>query len=344
MSGNLPVQRLQTQISEAPACVQNAMMTKDKKPFTYTPGGIDLSQIKSPRMAKRISANANSPGITNQPKVSPLAQMNNNDNNSSPMQTPQTPQSGSVPPPPPPLPSMGAAALGMPFQVLPTGSPVKNQHSSPQSNGKNQKSFEPPPMGCRPEIKIPSNPMTILRKSPRPQAKGDYWVQEYLEEKPRTISPTEDEVHQEAFSSPLIQQQTNQSSPSIQSVQKQVSPTQYVQRSPSPPEHKDISGPIRNMMMQEIRTGSPTQSRSQVMSPSPAPPNLPPPITPTKTITIEPIAQPTVYRQPQVYQPPQQQQQQQLPQQPQQPLSTGGKIILSTMPNRQQQQAHQVSS
>ena len=50
--GNVPAQRLQTQISEAPACVQNAMMTKDKKPFTYTPGGIDLSQIKSPRMAK----------------------------------------------------------------------------------------------------------------------------------------------------------------------------------------------------------------------------------------------------------------------------------------------------
>jgi hypothetical protein len=51
---NIPAKRIQTQIShEAPACVQNAMMTKDKKPFTYTPGGIDLSQIKSPRMAKR---------------------------------------------------------------------------------------------------------------------------------------------------------------------------------------------------------------------------------------------------------------------------------------------------
>jgi hypothetical protein len=49
----MPSQRLQTQMAEAPACVQNAMMTKDKKPFTYTPGGIDLSQIKSPRMAKR---------------------------------------------------------------------------------------------------------------------------------------------------------------------------------------------------------------------------------------------------------------------------------------------------
>lgn len=52
-AGNIPAKRLQTQMSEPPACVQNAMMTKDKKPFTYTPGGIDLSQIKSPRMAKR---------------------------------------------------------------------------------------------------------------------------------------------------------------------------------------------------------------------------------------------------------------------------------------------------
>lgn len=61
--------------AEAPACVQNAMMTKDKKPFTYTPGGIDLSQIKSPRMARRISRNANCEGVTNQPKISPLAQV-----------------------------------------------------------------------------------------------------------------------------------------------------------------------------------------------------------------------------------------------------------------------------
>lgn len=76
MSGNIPARRLQIQPqAEAPACVQNAMMTKDKKPFTYTPGGIDLSQIKSPRMARRISRNANCEGVTNQPKISPLAQV-----------------------------------------------------------------------------------------------------------------------------------------------------------------------------------------------------------------------------------------------------------------------------
>lgn len=51
------------------------MMTKDKKPFTYTPGGIDLSQIKSPRMAKRISRNANLEGANYQAPISPLAQV-----------------------------------------------------------------------------------------------------------------------------------------------------------------------------------------------------------------------------------------------------------------------------
>lgn len=51
------------------------MMTKDKKPFTYTPGGIDLSQIKSPRMARRIERNAMSEGVSNTPKPSPLAQV-----------------------------------------------------------------------------------------------------------------------------------------------------------------------------------------------------------------------------------------------------------------------------
>lgn len=80
MNGSIPSRRLQTQPQtqhEMPSCVQNAMMTKDKKPFTYTPGGIDLSQIKSARMAQRISRNANMEGVTNQPKPSPFAQVQN---------------------------------------------------------------------------------------------------------------------------------------------------------------------------------------------------------------------------------------------------------------------------
>ncbi|XP_011500898.1 PREDICTED: uncharacterized protein LOC105364617, partial [Ceratosolen solmsi marchali] len=61
---------------EPPAAIQNAMMTKDKKPFTYTPGmggKLDLSQIRSPRMARRVAKNANDEGIEGPPK-SALAQ------------------------------------------------------------------------------------------------------------------------------------------------------------------------------------------------------------------------------------------------------------------------------
>lgn len=53
---------------DPPPCVQNAMMTKDKKPFTYTPGGIDLSEVRSPRMARRIERNANLGGVGDIPK------------------------------------------------------------------------------------------------------------------------------------------------------------------------------------------------------------------------------------------------------------------------------------
>lgn len=52
---------------EPPACVQNAMMNKDKKPFTYTPGGLDLSQIRSEKMARRLMINAMSPGVQEKP-------------------------------------------------------------------------------------------------------------------------------------------------------------------------------------------------------------------------------------------------------------------------------------
>lgn len=46
-------------------------MTKDKKPFTYTPGGLDLSEIRSPRMARRINRNANTPDTNPvQPRLS----------------------------------------------------------------------------------------------------------------------------------------------------------------------------------------------------------------------------------------------------------------------------------
>ncbi|KAL7044433.1 hypothetical protein ACKWTF_001911 [Chironomus riparius] len=368
--GNVPAQRLQTQISEAPACVQNAMMTKDKKPFTYTPGGIDLSQIKSPRMAKRISANANSPGITNTPKVSPLAQLNNNGNNSPLIQTPKTPQSAGIPPPPPPPSSMGSLAMGMPFQVFPTGPPpppipTKTQQlNKPQTNGtakKSPQSFDPPPMACRPEIKIPENPMAILRKVPRPQQKDEYWIQEYVEDRARNSAPNEEEIRQ-YISSPTIQQYQQPSppefippkpsSPIIQNIQnyqpaKPTTPQSTVpqfsqRRSPSPKDQKEVNIPIRNLKLEEHRS-SPTlvqinrsspvtqqQQQSQISSSSS-------PVT-VKNVIFEPIQQNNFNKQAQNYQPPVQNYQQPI-QQPQ----GGRKIILSTMPNRPQQQQQQAT-
>lgn len=38
-------------------------MNKERKPFTYTPGGLDLSEIKSERMAQRLMRNAMNEGV-----------------------------------------------------------------------------------------------------------------------------------------------------------------------------------------------------------------------------------------------------------------------------------------
>ncbi|XP_044571979.1 protein piccolo isoform X5 [Drosophila ananassae] len=200
---------------EAPACVQNAMMTKDKKPFTYTPGGIDLSQIRSERMAKRLARNAQSEGATGASQQNRPAQ-------------PQSPGGGAAS-------AMGAAAMGMPFQVLPpppppqplgqtgkngtsaaaaaappppppqqpsTLAPPTGRLSAPGSPATARKSptpqrFEPPPLGFRPEIKIPPNPMAALRKVPPPVEKNTFWKDEYCKDRSKsplpevTAAPTE---------------------------------------------------------------------------------------------------------------------------------------------------------
>lgn len=52
-----------------PPSALNSAMNRDRKPFTYTPGGLDLSEIKSQRMAQRLMRNAMNPGV---PEVSPI--------------------------------------------------------------------------------------------------------------------------------------------------------------------------------------------------------------------------------------------------------------------------------
>lgn len=194
------------QMYEAPACVQNAMMNKDKKPFTYTPGGIDLSQIKSERMARRLARNAQAEGVGGGAKSAPI------------ISSPQSPGSAAN--------SMAASSLGMPFQVLPPNNAVppsspsmaagKSLNGVPplapvppppppsylatinpttnQSHGVHR--FEPPPMGFRPEIKIPPNPMAALRKITPPVEKNSFWKDEYVKDRSK---------------SPMVEQQSLQS-------------------------------------------------------------------------------------------------------------------------------------
>ncbi|XP_022116825.2 extensin isoform X1 [Pieris rapae] len=125
--------------NEPPACIQNAMMTKDKKPFTYTPGGLDLSQIRTPSMARRM-ARQRSLEEQEQP-YGCMAQGNGN----------YQPQGGPAPPPPPP----------MKIPAPPPPPPLVIQ-------APNNKSPKPPALGERPEIVIPQNPIGMLRKTNSP--------------------------------------------------------------------------------------------------------------------------------------------------------------------------------
>lgn len=139
------------------------MMKKDKKPFTYTPGGIDLSEIKSPRMARRIERNANLPGVDEISRVN------------QPQQT--------VPHAPLPPSALAAMQPALPVQVFPSGAPLPPQPPPPPpkhtipgpppppmptnatSNG--QQAYERPDMTRI----IPENPMALLRKAPKLQRK-----------------------------------------------------------------------------------------------------------------------------------------------------------------------------
>lgn len=284
--------------------------------------------------------NANSEGVSSKPKVSPLAQTSNNNNNNNMVSNGSSPQNSGLPPPPPPPPAplMGAAAMGMPFQVFPTGP----QQTNGNNVAKKPQSFAPPPMGFRPEIKIPENPMAGLRSAPRPQPKGDYWADEYVQEKARDSISNEDDVRQQFIqvASP-VRQQPPPTPPVQQTVLKQSSPVQYAQRSPSPPEQKEKNIPVRNIILQEVRSASPLGyqgNRTPVLnSQSPVSANLPTLFTPTKAVTVireEPQAQ--MYRQPQSPQI-QHMYQQQAPPSPQQQQGAT-RIIMSTMPSRQQQQ------
>ncbi|KAF0300433.1 hypothetical protein FJT64_027061 [Amphibalanus amphitrite] len=153
-----PVQRAP---GEPPAVIQTAMATKDKKPFTYLPGGIDLSEIKSPRMQKRIMMNARSDGVQG-PAVTQSA---------APAAAETAPQAAPPPPPPPPPPAPAAPAAPPPpqRQAVPLAS-ILTASTKPA---------QPQPQGQRPGMaSSPVAPQPPERvQSHRPQFHNDQGAQ-----------------------------------------------------------------------------------------------------------------------------------------------------------------------
>lgn len=121
-----------------PAALHGAM-SRERKPFTYTPGGLDLSQIKSERMARRLMINAMNPGV---PEI--------------PQQVQSPPATGN--------PVMVPNFNCLPVQVFPAMSLPANPKSLLRTRS-HPSSKEPPPQRVPPpqpnQFPIPSKPENI---------------------------------------------------------------------------------------------------------------------------------------------------------------------------------------
>lgn len=144
------------------------MMTKDKKPFTYTPGGIDLSEVRSPRMQRRIERNANLAGAGDFPKPQPPPPQNIGALPPS-VQVAMRPQPQvqvfpSGPPPPPPMSRGGAPPPPPSFNAPPPPPPPSGPLPTQKVMTGDNQVLERPDMT---KI-IPDNPMALLRKTGGP--------------------------------------------------------------------------------------------------------------------------------------------------------------------------------
>lgn len=230
------------------------MMTKDKKPFTYTPGGLDLSQIKTPSMARRLNQarqqqeDQENPAYFRQPSV--------NGGPSIPAPPPPPPPG---PPPPPPL----VISVTKPTKVVSEGE--------------------------RPEIVIPENPIGMLRKTNSPY----HWKSEEsgMQEQgsiPRFVdkSATPSPVAPQMRRAPPQQfsQQPPQASPQYSQQPPQYAqqpPQQYSQQSPqqqyspqSPQNYAQASPQLSSMYENNLQQqNNKSASASPVWKPEPKYPN-----------------------------------------------------------------------
>ncbi|XP_023712582.1 uncharacterized protein LOC111867196 isoform X4 [Cryptotermes secundus] len=223
--GPLPTVRLSTEIPdtrggagyEPPAAIQNAMMTKDKKPFTYTPGGLDLSQIRSPRMQRRITRNANAEGVGDQPqpagpKTSSLA---------------QTLPQGPLPPS-----ALAAMQPQMPVPVFPTAGVQLHPTLAPPP--------PPPPPGPA-TVEPPPNPVIRPVQSPeslKPKAQPvSPPVQVQNEPGSIYVPPVTSRAQVGSLYIPPINNNTSQQEPVVTSPQRQqtaASPLPALNKAPTP--------------------------------------------------------------------------------------------------------------
>lgn len=216
---------------DPPQCVQNAMMTKDKKPFTYTPGGIDLTEVRSPRMQRRIERNANLGGVSDVPKPPPPQNVGPLPPSALAAMRPQTQvQVFPGPPPPPPM------QKNIPPPPPPPTCPLPTQKVT---TGDNQV-LERPDMT---KI-IPDNPMALLRKTGGPAPRKSFVEQMYDEGNRQPPAPPQRNIdaqsprYQTPASPPVQQQRPVQPpyQPPQQQYQQAPVPTPQYQQAPPPPQ------------------------------------------------------------------------------------------------------------
>ncbi|XP_044760604.1 uncharacterized protein LOC123318012 isoform X2 [Coccinella septempunctata] len=289
---------------EPPPCIQNAMMTKDKKPFTYTPGGLNLNEIKSPRMARRIERNAayegvgSTPAQQNRPQVIPgslppsaIAAMQPQMHvqvfpSGPPPPPPMNLQRGGVPPPPPPM-------SNIPPPPPPPTQPLPTQ----KVRTSDQQIVERPDMT---KI-IPENPMGLLKKTGGPRIRNTLLEEMY--KNPDRAGPQQVPTNKTFSQSPLSPQPQQVRSPPIENfpyqppvMQKSVPEQQHQAWSPPVIERKE---PARNISQQPERNVNvgciyipPVSSQPSKTVTSPTPPSSSPKVQTPGTPTLKEAPKP----------------------------------------------------
>lgn len=121
-----------------PPSALHGAMSRERKPFTYTPGGLDLSEIKSERMAKRLMRNAMNQGV---PELPPQA-----------LQSPPTPST------PIAVPNFNC----LPVQVFPSINLPANPKSLLRTRSSQDQPRDPP----QPKVTPPSQPVNNYNYKP----------------------------------------------------------------------------------------------------------------------------------------------------------------------------------